>query len=52
MDLAQDSFWQKLAEKERQEVFNNKTVFKELYKIMMKIADQKQKIKENKTCNI
>jgi len=47
MDSSQDAFWLKLAEKGRQGVFKNKTVFEELCKIMLDKADREQKNKGN-----
>ena len=46
-DLTQDSFWPTLAEKGRQGIFKNKTVFEGLCKVMLEIADREQKNKGN-----
>ena len=45
MNSTQDSFWLKLAEKGRQGVFKNKTVFEGLCKIMLDLADREQRNK-------
>lgn len=43
----QELFWLKLAEKGRQGVFKNKSIFEGLCKIMLEIADREQRKKGN-----